>query len=108
MFINVPFLYLAFYKITYPFFTKRTKSKFFFAGPSKTVETLFRFIAPELVLVQYGDLCHEGEQECIATDSVIEEIIKPATTYYIELSVTEKSHWKCRDALLQLLLSIES
>jgi len=89
VFINVPFLYLAFYKIVNPFFTQRTKSKFVFAGPSKTAETLFKYIAPELVPVQYGGLSREGEQDFSATDSVTEEIIKPATKHCIEFPITE-------------------
>ncbi|XP_071729320.1 patellin-3-like [Rutidosis leptorrhynchoides] len=84
VFINVPFLYLAFYKIISPFFTQRTKSKFVFAGPSKTAETLFKCIAPELVPVQYGGLSREGEQEFTSSDSVTEDIIKPATKHCIE------------------------
>nr|GFA98827.1 hypothetical protein [Tanacetum cinerariifolium] len=44
--------------------------KFVFAGPSKTVETLYKFIAPELVPVKYGGLSREGEQVFTASDSV--------------------------------------
>ncbi|KAI3807065.1 hypothetical protein L1987_22986 [Smallanthus sonchifolius] len=89
VFINVPFLYLTFYKVINTFFTPRTKSKFVFAGPSKTTETLFKYIAPELVPVQYGGLSREGEQEFTASDSVTEEIIKPATKHTIDFPVTE-------------------
>ncbi|KAI3763103.1 hypothetical protein L1987_53553 [Smallanthus sonchifolius] len=89
VFINVPFLYLTFYKVINTFFTPRTKSKFVFAGPSKTAETLFKYIAPELVPVQYGGLSREGEQEFTASDSVTEEIIKPATKHTIDFPVTE-------------------
>lgn len=89
VFINVPWWYLAFYKMINPFFTQRTKSKFVFAGPSKTAETLFKYIAPELVPVQYGGLSREGEQEFASTDSVTEEIIKPATKHTIEFPATE-------------------
>ncbi|KAK1427593.1 hypothetical protein QVD17_16281 [Tagetes erecta] len=89
VFINVPFLYLAFYKVINTFFTQRTKSKFVFAGPSKTAETLFKYIAPELVPVQYGGLSREGEQEFTSSDSVTEEIIKPATKHTIDFPVTE-------------------
>ncbi|KAI7756186.1 hypothetical protein M8C21_032392 [Ambrosia artemisiifolia] len=89
VFINVPFLYLAFYKVINPFFTQRTKSKFVFAGPSKTAETLFKYIAPELVPVQYGGLSREGEQEFTSGDAVTEEIIKPATKHTVDIPVTE-------------------
>ncbi|XP_024975315.1 patellin-3-like [Cynara cardunculus var. scolymus] len=89
VFINVPWWYLAFYKMINPFFTQRTKSKFVFAGPSKTAETLFKYIAPELVPVQYGGLSREGEQEFTSADSVTEDIIKPATKHTIEFPAPE-------------------
>ncbi|KAI3773646.1 hypothetical protein L1987_48176 [Smallanthus sonchifolius] len=89
VFINVPFLYLAFYKLINPFFTQRTKSKFVFAGPSKTAETLFKYIAPELVPVQYGGLSREGDQEFTSSDLVTEEVIKPATKHTIEFPAPE-------------------
>lgn len=89
VFINVPWWYLAFYKMINPFFTQRTKSKFVFAGPSKTAETLFKYIAPELVPVQYGGLSREGEQEFTSSDTVTEEIIKPATKHTIEFPAPE-------------------
>ncbi|KVH99423.1 hypothetical protein Ccrd_022342 [Cynara cardunculus var. scolymus] len=73
VFINVPWWYLAFYKMINPFFTQRTKSKFVFAGPSKTTETLFK----------------EGEQEFTTTDSITEEIIKPSSQHTIELPAPE-------------------
>ncbi|GJY49481.1 cellular retinaldehyde binding/alpha-tocopherol transport [Tanacetum coccineum] len=47
------------------------------------------YIAPELVPVQYGGLSREGEQEFTASDSVTEDIIKPATKHCIEFPVTE-------------------
>ncbi|KAH1052819.1 hypothetical protein GYH30_022221 [Glycine max] len=42
IFINVPWWYLAFSRMISPFFTQRTKSKFLFAGPSKSAHTLFQ------------------------------------------------------------------
>ncbi|XP_056167519.1 patellin-3-like isoform X2 [Syzygium oleosum] len=42
VFINVPWWYLAFYAMISRFLTHRTKSKFVFASPSRTVETLFK------------------------------------------------------------------
>ncbi|KAI3802493.1 hypothetical protein L1987_30625 [Smallanthus sonchifolius] len=89
VFINVPFLYLAFYKLINPFFTQRTKSKFVFAGPSKSAETLFKYIAPELVPVQYGGLSREGDQEFTSSDSATEVVIKPATKHTIEFPAPE-------------------
>ncbi|KAE9454895.1 hypothetical protein C3L33_13201, partial [Rhododendron williamsianum] len=87
VFINVPWWYLAFYRMISPFFTQRTKSKFVFAGPSKSAETLFKYIAPEQVPVQYGGLSREGE--FTTTDAATEEIIKPATKHTVEFPVSE-------------------
>ncbi|XP_043715087.1 patellin-1-like isoform X2 [Telopea speciosissima] len=44
VFINVPWWYLAFNRMISPFLTQRTKSKFVFAGPSKSAETLFKSV----------------------------------------------------------------
>ncbi|XWS24766.1 hypothetical protein CRYUN_Cryun27aG0012400 [Craigia yunnanensis] len=98
VFINVPWWYLAFSRMISPFLTQRTKSKFVFAGPSKSAETLFRYIVPEQVPVQYGGLSREGEQEFTVSDAVTEITIKPATKYTVEFPVTEKCHlvWELR------------
>ncbi|KAK9080225.1 hypothetical protein SSX86_001901 [Deinandra increscens subsp. villosa] len=87
--INVPWWYLAFYKMINPFFTQRTKSKFVFAGPSRTTETLFKYISPEQVPVQYGGLSREGEQEFTTSDCILEEIIKPSCEHTIDLPAHE-------------------
>lgn len=42
IFINVPWWYLAFNRFISPFLTQRTKSKFVFAGPSKSADALFK------------------------------------------------------------------
>ncbi|KAK1407575.1 hypothetical protein QVD17_39194 [Tagetes erecta] len=89
VFINVPWWYLAFYKMINPFFTQRTKSKFVFAGPSKTTETLFKYISPELVPVQYGGLSREGEQEFTTCDLITDNIIKPCCEHTIDLPAPE-------------------
>ena len=98
IFINVPWWYLAFSRMISPFFTQRTKSKFVFAGPSKSADTLFRYIAPELVPVQYGGLSREAEQEFTSAYPVTEFTIKPATKHSVEFPVSEKSHlvWEIR------------
>ncbi|XAR55646.1 hypothetical protein NMG60_11035780 [Bertholletia excelsa] len=89
VFINVPWWYLAFYRMISPFFTQRTKSKFVFAGPSKSAETLFKYIAPEQVPVQYGGLSRDGELEFSAADTATEEIIKAAGKHPVEFLVSE-------------------
>ncbi|KAJ4701213.1 patellin-3-like [Melia azedarach] len=98
VFINVPWWYLAFNRMISPFLTQRTKSKFVFAGPSKSAETLFKYIAPEQVPVQYGGLSREGEQEFTTADPVTEVTVKPATKHAIEFPFTETGilSWELR------------
>lgn len=89
VFINVPWWYLAFNRMISPFLTQRTKSKFVFAGPSKSAETLCKYIAPEHVPVQYGGLSKEGECEFTTADPVTEVTVKPACKHTIEIPVSE-------------------
>ncbi|KAJ6422166.1 hypothetical protein OIU84_027168 [Salix udensis] len=87
VFINVPWWYLTFHKMMSPFLTHRTKSKFVFAGPSKSAETLFKYIAPEEVPVQYGGLSKDGE--FTVADSVTDFTIKPTSKHTVEFPVSE-------------------
>ncbi|TMW91705.1 hypothetical protein EJD97_013995 [Solanum chilense] len=98
VFINVPWWYPAYYRMINASFTTRTKSKFVFAGPSRSAETLFKYIAPEQVPAQYGGLSKEGEEEFTTAEPATEEIIKPASKHTIEFPVTEKSTlvWEAR------------
>ncbi|XP_054813602.1 patellin-3 [Prosopis cineraria] len=93
VFINVPWWYLAFYTMISPFLTQRTKSKFVFAGPSKSPETLFKYISPEQVPIQYGglsvDLC-DCNPEFSMSDPVTEVPIKPTTKQTVEIIIYEK------------------
>ncbi|XP_009612346.1 patellin-3-like [Nicotiana tomentosiformis] len=98
VFINVPWWYPAYYRMINAIFTTRTKSKFVFAGPSRSAETLFKYITPEQVPVQYGGLSKEGEQEFTIAEPATEDIIKPASKHTIEFPVTEKCTlvWEAR------------
>ncbi|KAL6338021.1 hypothetical protein AAG906_010583 [Vitis piasezkii] len=87
IFINVPWWYLAVNRMISPFLTQRTKSKFVFAGPSKSAETLFKYIAAEQVPVKYGGLSKEGEFG--TADAVTEITVKPATKQTVEFPVNE-------------------
>ncbi|PIN12509.1 Phosphatidylinositol transfer protein SEC14 [Handroanthus impetiginosus] len=93
VFINVPWWYLAFYTMISPFLTQRTKSKFVFAGPARTAETLFKYILPEQVPTQYGglsvDFC-ECNPEFTVDDPATEITVKPATKQTVEITVNEK------------------
>ncbi|KAK4490032.1 hypothetical protein RD792_000686 [Penstemon davidsonii] len=98
VFINVPWWYVAYNRMISPFLTQRTKSKFVFAGPTKTAETLLQYIAPEQIPVQYGGLSKEGEVEFTTSDPATEETIKPASKCTIELPITEAGTlvWEAR------------
>ncbi|XP_073062836.1 patellin-3-like [Primulina eburnea] len=89
VFINVPWWYVAYNRMISPFLSQRTKSKFVFAGPTKTAETLFKYLAPEQVPVQYGGLSKDGEQDFTSAEAAIEETIKPISQHTIELAITE-------------------
>lgn len=93
VFINVPWWYMAFYTMISPFLTQRTKSKFVFAGPSRTVETLYKYISPEKIPIQYGglsvDQC-ECNPEFSMDDPATEITIKPGTKQTVEIQVYEK------------------
>ncbi|VFR00818.1 unnamed protein product [Cuscuta campestris] len=98
VFINVPWWYPAYYKMINVLFTTRTKSKFVFTSPSRSAETLFKYIAPEQLPVQYGGLSREGDYEFTTLDPAIEDAIKPTSKHVIELPVAEKSTlaWEVR------------
>ncbi|KAI7731435.1 hypothetical protein M8C21_007805 [Ambrosia artemisiifolia] len=93
VFINVPWWYLAFYSMMSPFMTQRTKSKFVFASPAKTAETLFKYVAPEHVPIQYGglsvDYC-DCNPEFTIDDPAAVVTVKPATKQTVEIIVNEK------------------
>uniref|UniRef100_A0ACD5X7K6 Uncharacterized protein n=1 Tax=Avena sativa TaxID=4498 RepID=A0ACD5X7K6_AVESA len=98
VFINVPWWYIAANKMMSPFLTQRTKSKFVFASQAKSPETLFRYIAPEQVPVQFGGLYKEDDPEFTTSDSVTELTVKASSKETIEIPVTENSTivWELR------------
>ncbi|CAM8924428.1 unnamed protein product [Rhodiola kirilowii] len=91
--INLPWWYLAYYTMLSPFMTQRTKSKFVFAGLPKTAETLFKYISPEHVPVQYGglsvDYC-DCNPEFTLDDPVSDVNVKPGTKQIVEIIIYEK------------------
>ncbi|XP_074273347.1 patellin-3-like [Silene latifolia] len=96
--INTSWWYVAYYWIYLTVFTPRSKSKFVFASPSKTPETLFKYIAPEHVPVQYGGHSKTGETEFTSADSITEVTIKPNSIYPIEFAFSEATEviWELR------------
>ncbi|KAJ6927026.1 patellin-3 [Populus alba x Populus x berolinensis] len=87
IFINVPWWYLTVNRMISPFLTQRTRSKFVFVGPSKSAETLIRYIAAEQIPVKYGGLSKDGEFG--SADAVTEITVKPAAKHTVEFPVTE-------------------
>ncbi|THU57061.1 hypothetical protein C4D60_Mb11t23790 [Musa balbisiana] len=89
VFINVPWWYLAVNRMMSPFFTQRTKSKFVFAGPSRSAETLFKYIVPEQVPVALGGLSKDDDRDFTAADAATDVSIKPSSKQTIEMPATE-------------------
>ncbi|KAG0488048.1 hypothetical protein HPP92_006595 [Vanilla planifolia] len=89
VFINVPWWYLAYNMLMSRFFSQRTKSKFVFAGPSKSAETLFKYIAPEFVPIQYGGMSKHNDADFSTDDTVNEITLKPSNTHFIEFPVSQ-------------------
>ncbi|CAI9097216.1 OLC1v1033592C2 [Oldenlandia corymbosa var. corymbosa] len=56
IFINVPWYFSMLYSMFSPFLTQRTKSKFVISKEGNVAETLYKFIRPEDLPVQYGGL----------------------------------------------------
>uniref|UniRef100_A0A0E0DRR1 CRAL-TRIO domain-containing protein n=1 Tax=Oryza meridionalis TaxID=40149 RepID=A0A0E0DRR1_9ORYZ len=98
IFINVPWWYIAANKMVSPFLTQRTKSKIIFCTAAKSAETLFRYIAPEQVPVQFGGLYKEDDTEFSTSDAVTELAIKPSSKETVEIPATENSTvvWELR------------
>ncbi|CAH8388239.1 unnamed protein product [Eruca vesicaria subsp. sativa] len=93
IFINVPWWYLGFYRIISPFMTQRSKSKLVFSGPSRSAETLFKYISPEHVPVQYGGLSVDNcdcNSDFTHEDIATEITVKPTTKQTVEIIIYEK------------------
>ncbi|KAG2253058.1 hypothetical protein Bca4012_100718 [Brassica carinata] len=100
-FINVPWWYLLFYTVIGPFMTPRSKSKLVFAGPSRSAETLFKYISPEQVPVQYGGLSVDPcdcNPDFSLDDPASEVTVKPGTKQTVEIIIYEKCEivWEIR------------
>ncbi|CDY71842.1 BnaC06g43790D, partial [Brassica napus] len=88
LFINVPWWYIPYYKTFGSIITSpRTRSKMVLAGPSKSTDTIFKYISPEQVPVKYGGLSKDIPST--NGDTVTEAIVKPAAKYTIELPASE-------------------
>ncbi|XP_057489033.1 patellin-6-like [Actinidia eriantha] len=63
IFINVPWYFSVLYSVFSPFLTQRTKSKFVISKEGNVAETLYKYIRPEDVPVQYGGLSRPSDLE---------------------------------------------
>lgn len=61
IFINVPWYFSVVYSMISPFLTQRTKSKFVISKEGNVAETLYKFVRPEDVPVQYGGLSRPSD-----------------------------------------------
>ncbi|KAL3830231.1 hypothetical protein ACJIZ3_019033 [Penstemon smallii] len=61
IFVNVPWYFSLLYSMFSPFLTQRTKSKFVISKEGNAAETLYKFIRPENVPVQYGGLSRPSD-----------------------------------------------
>ncbi|KAG2691006.1 hypothetical protein I3760_09G216700 [Carya illinoinensis] len=61
VFINVPWYFSVLYSMFSPFLTQRTKSKFVISKEGNVAETLYKFIRPEDIPVQYGGLSRASD-----------------------------------------------
>ncbi|EFJ29362.1 hypothetical protein SELMODRAFT_91570 [Selaginella moellendorffii] len=91
--LNTPWYFSTIYAFISPFFTQRTKSKFTFGGSS-----LFKFISPDNIPVQYGGLSRANDTEFggDASASVTELVLKAGEkkTASIEVSGVRTLVWE--------------
>ncbi|KAK6923330.1 CRAL-TRIO lipid binding domain, partial [Dillenia turbinata] len=87
VFINVPWWYLAVNRMISPFLSQRTKSKFVFASPSKSTETLLKYKAAEKIPVRYGGVCKDGEFS--NEEAITELVVMPSAKRTVEFAVPE-------------------
>ncbi|KAF9619274.1 hypothetical protein IFM89_006461 [Coptis chinensis] len=63
VFINVPWYFTMLYSMFSPFLTQRTKNKFVISKEGNADETLYKFIKPKNVPIQYDGLGRPNELE---------------------------------------------
>ncbi|CAA6654690.1 unnamed protein product [Spirodela intermedia] len=89
VFINVPWYFSVLYSMFSPFLTQRTKSKFVIAKEGNVAETLYRFIRPELVPVQYGGLSRPSDLQDAPPKPASEFSIKGGEKVNLEIDGIE-------------------
>ncbi|KAF9597970.1 hypothetical protein IFM89_023455 [Coptis chinensis] len=76
VFINVPWYFSVLYGIFSLFLTQRTKSKFVIVREGNVAETLYKYIRPENIPVQYGGLSRPGDSQ--------DGVPKPASEFTVK------------------------
>ncbi|XP_047336717.1 patellin-6-like [Impatiens glandulifera] len=77
IFINVPWYFSVLYSMFSPFLTQRTKSKFVIGKEGNVAETLYKFIRPENIPVQYSGLHRPA-------DNLQNSLPKPASEFIVK------------------------
>uniref|UniRef100_A0A7N0T3L4 Patellin-6 n=1 Tax=Kalanchoe fedtschenkoi TaxID=63787 RepID=A0A7N0T3L4_KALFE len=71
IFINVPWYFSLLYSMFSPFLTQRTKSKFVMCKEGDVAETLYKFIRPDDIPVQYGGLSRHNSPSKPASEFTV-------------------------------------
>ncbi|KAF5184911.1 Phosphatidylinositol transfer protein sfh5 [Thalictrum thalictroides] len=89
IFINVPWYFSMLYGIFSPFLTQRTKSKFVIVREGNVAETLYKYIRPENIPVQYGGLSPTGPLQNSVPKPASEFTIKGGEKVNLEIDGVE-------------------
>ncbi|XP_044473097.1 patellin-6-like [Mangifera indica] len=89
IFINVPWYFTMLYSMFSPFLTQRTKSKFVISKEGHAAETLYKFIRPEDIPVQYGGLWRPSDLNNSPPKSASEFTVKGGEKVNIQIEGIE-------------------
>ncbi|XP_077245760.1 patellin-6-like [Tasmannia lanceolata] len=89
VFINVPWYFSMLYSMFSPFLTQRTKSKFVITREGNVTETLYKFIRPENVPVQYGGLSLKEDLQTGPPRPASEFTVNGGEKVYLEIDGIE-------------------
>ncbi|XP_073052673.1 patellin-6-like [Primulina eburnea] len=89
IFINVPWYFSLLYSMFSPFLTQRSKNKFVIAKEGNVAETLYKFIRPDDVPVQYGGLSRPDDEFKDSETAASEFTVKAGEKVNIEIEGIE-------------------
>ncbi|KAK2981777.1 hypothetical protein RJ640_010294 [Escallonia rubra] len=89
IFINVPWYFSVLYSMFSPFLTQRTKSKFVISKEGSVAGTLYKYIRPEDVPVQYGGLSRPGDSQNVPPKPASEFTVKGGEKVNIQIEGIE-------------------